>query len=147
MTVARHPARRIVALVATTACLVAVAPAPAEAARPREERFAAMVDEVRQTAGKSSMNLSDRLSKVARRHSRRMAAANRLFHSNLSRLLGKGGGAVAENVGYAGDLPQLLRMFLNSPAHAKNLLGKWSKTGIGIVKARGRFWVTQIFRS
>ena len=147
MRAARGGARGLVALLATATCLLVVAPQPAGAARPVEEEFAAMVNDTRMLAGKSSMTLKDRLSRIARRHSRRMANANRLFHSNLNRVLGKGGAAAAENVGYADSLSQLLRLFLNSPAHADNLLGNWSRTGVGIVKARGRIWITQVFKS
>lgn len=143
----RRTVRRGIALAVAATCTLTLAPEPAQAARPKEERFAAMVDEVRQLAGKGSMSLSDRLSKKARRHSKRMARSNRLFHSNLHRLLSKNGRRVGENVGYGSDPGSLLRSFLNSPAHAQNLLGSWSRTGVGIVKRRGRIWITQIFKS
>ncbi len=139
--------RRLVALLATAACLVGLAPGPAQAARPREEQFAVMVNDVRATALLSSLSLSDRLSKIARRHSRRMAESGGLFHSDLSRLLRAGVNSVGENVGYGSDLAGLLKAFLNSPAHAQNLLGKWEQTGVGIVRRGGRLWITQIFRS
>ena len=134
-------------MVAMAAALATFLPEPASAARPLEEEFAALVNEVRDTSGRGEMSLSDRLSRRARHHSRRMAAAGKLFHSDLSRLLSRGNGAVAENVGYGGSLPDLLKAFLHSPAHADNLLGRWDQTGIGIVKVGGRYWLTQIFRA
>jgi uncharacterized protein YkwD len=140
-------ARRLVAVLATAACLVGLAPGPAQAARPLEEEFAVMVGDLRSTGGLSTMSLSDRLSKRARKHSRRMARAGSLFHSDLSRLLGAGVSSVGENVGYGSDLPGLLKAFVHSPAHLDNLLGKWNQTGVGIVRRGGRLWITQIFRS
>ncbi|MGH2686798.1 MAG: CAP domain-containing protein, partial [Actinomycetota bacterium] len=143
----RPMARRATTLVAVAACLVALAPASADAARPVEEQFATLVNEVRETSGKDSMSLSDRLSRTARRHSRRMARAGKLFHSNLNRLLSRRSGGVGENVGYGDSLPELLKAFMHSPPHEDNLLGGWRRTGVGIVKAGGRYWLTQIFRS
>jgi uncharacterized protein YkwD len=143
----RPMARRMAALVVVAACLVTFAPQPAEAARPLEERFATLVNDLRETSGKGSLSLSDRLSRRARHHSRRMASAGKLFHSDLSRLLSRRSGGTAENVGYGGSLTELLKAFLHSPPHQDNLLGGWRRTGIGIVKAGGRYWLTQIFRS
>jgi uncharacterized protein YkwD len=140
-------ARRGAALVAVATCLLALAPEPAQAARPLEEEFAALVDQVRDASGKGSMSLSDRLSRTARHHSRRMAASGKLFHSNLSRLLSRSSGGVAENVGYGDSLTELLKAFLHSPPHKDNLLGGWDQTGVGVVKVGGRYWLTQIFRS
>jgi uncharacterized protein YkwD len=91
------------------------------------------------------MKLSDRLSEVARKHSNRMAGQGELFHSNLERLLGPGIHAVGENVGYGGSLDDLLKAFLASPPHAENLLGDYQKTGVGIVRADGQIWITQVF--
>ena len=104
-----------------------------------------MVNDVRATALLSTMSLSDRLSKIARRHSRRMARQRALSHSDLNGLLRSGASSAGENVGYGDDLSGLLKAFLNSPAHAENLLGKWNETGVGIVRSGGRLWITQIF--
>ncbi len=140
-------ARRATTLVAVAACLVALSPGSADAARPLEEEFTALVNEVRETSGSSPMSLSDRLSRSARRHSRRMAATGKLFHSDLTRYLSRGNGSVGENVGYGDSLAELLKAFLHSPPHKDNLLGRWDRTGVGIVKVGGRYWLTQIFRS
>ena len=147
VTAVRPMLRRAATLIAVAACLVALAPAPAEAARPLEEQFATLVNDLRETSGKGAMSLSDRLSRTARRHSRRMASSGTLFHSDLTRLLSRRSGGVAENVGYGDSLPELLKTFLQSPPHQDNLLGGWRTTGVGIVKAGGRYWLTQIFRS
>jgi uncharacterized protein YkwD len=135
---------RLLAVLAAALCLAAVHPHPAEAARPLEKRFAAMVDEIRASAGLAPFSLSDRLSKAARRHSGRMAERREVFHMDLGRFRG---GRVSQNVGWGEGLPILLRDFMDSQIHSENLLGDFQRTGIGVVRAGGRVWLTQIFRS
>ena len=138
--------RRLSAALLVSAVLIAAAPQSAQAAaRPIERRFANMINDTRSTATLGSLKLSDRLSEVARKHSNRMAAQGELYHSNLERLLGPGIHAVGENVGYGGSLDDLLKAFLASPPHAENILGSYVKTGVGIVKADGQIWITQVF--
>ncbi len=138
--------RRLSAAVLVSAVLVAAAPQSAQAAaRPIERRFANMINDTRGAATLSSMKLSDHLSDVARKHSKRMAAQGELYHSDLNRLLGPRITAVGENVGYGGSLDELLKAFLASPPHAQNILGDYQQTGVGVVRADGRIWITQVF--
>jgi len=138
--------RRIGASLLISAALVAAAPQPAEAAtRPVERRFARMVNETRGTTTLSPLRLNGRLSQVARRHSKRMAALGELFHSDLNRLLGRGISSVGENVAMGGSLQEMLAAFMASPPHAQNILGTYSRTGVGVYRGGGRLWITQIF--
>ena len=138
--------RRLSAALLVSAVLIAAAPQSAQAAaRPIERRFASMINETRSAATLGSLKLSDRLSEVARKHSGRMAAHGELYHSNLERLLSTSIDAVGENVGRGGSLDDLLRAFLASPPHAENILGSYEKTGVGIVRADGQIWITQVF--
>lgn len=137
--------RRLAAALVVSIALVAAAPRPAEAARAPERGFVHMVNATRATASLSSLSLSGRLSKVARRHSKRMAAQGKLYHSNLNRLLGRGFSSVGENVGTGGSLDGLLGAFMASPPHAQNILGDYSKTGVGVYRADGQLWITQVF--
>jgi len=140
--------RRIGASLLISAALVAAAPRPAEAAtRPAERRFARMVNETRGTATLSPLRLNNRLSHVARRHSKRMAARGELYHSDLNRLLGHGISSVGENVAMGGSLQEMLVAFMASPPHAQNILGTYSRTGVGVYRGAGRLWITQIFAS
>jgi uncharacterized protein YkwD len=125
--------------------MVAAAPQPSEAARSVERRFAQMVNDTRSTATLSPLRMSDRLTEAARRHSRRMAGEGELYHSNLDRLLGPGISSVGENVGYGGSLEELLAAFMASPPHAQNILGSYQRTGVGVIRVDGRYWITQIF--
>ena len=122
--------------------LVAVIPQGAHAARPREVRFAGMVNDTRATALLPPLDLKERLSDIARKHSRRMAERGAVYHSNVERLLN---GSVAENVGSGNSLDGLLQAFLASPGHAQNILGSFTRTGVGVVRSDGRLWITQVF--
>ena len=138
--------RRLAAALLVSAVLVAAAPQSAQAAtRPTERRFTKLVNGTRQAASLGSLQLSDGLSAAARKHTKHMIAQGELYHSDLERLLGPGITAVGENVGYGSSLDELLKAFLASPPHAENLLGGYERTGVGIVKADGRIWITQVF--
>ena len=139
--------RRFAAALLISAALVAAAPQTAQAARAPERRFAQMVNDTRGTALLGGLKMSDRLTDVARRHSKRMAAQGELYHSDLNRLLGHGASSVGENVGTGGSLEELLAAFMASPPHAQNILGSYSRTGVGVYRADGRIWLTQIFAS
>jgi len=140
--------RRIATCLLISAALVAGTGHTAEAAtRPVERRFARMVNETRGTATLSPLRLNSRLSEVARRHSKRMAARGELYHSDLNRLLGHGISSVGENVAMGGSLQEMLAAFMASPPHAQNILGTYSRTGVGVYRGAGRLWITQIFAS
>lgn len=138
--------RGLIALL-LTAGLLAGAAQTAQAARAPERRFAQMVNATRATTLLDGLKLSDRLTDVARRHSKRMAAEGELYHSDLNRLLGHGVSSVGENVGTGGSLEELLAAFMASPPHAQNILGSYSRTGVGVYRSGGRIWLTQIFAS
>jgi uncharacterized protein YkwD len=140
--------RRGVGALLVSAALIAGTGHTAEAAtRPAERRFARMVNETRGTATLSPLRLNNRLSDVARRHSKRMAARGELYHSDLNRLLGHGISSVGENVAMGGSLQEMLAAFMASPPHAQNILGTYSRTGVGVYRGAGRLWITQIFAS
>jgi uncharacterized protein YkwD len=109
-------------------------------------QYEATVNALRQTRGLRPLTSAPKLSRLATKHSRKMAKQHRLVHSDLQRLLGGGIQFAGENVGTGSSLDQVHQAFLQSPAHAGNLLaGKWRETGIGVYKKGGRLWITQIF--
>ncbi|HUG89081.1 MAG TPA: CAP domain-containing protein [Actinomycetota bacterium] len=102
-----------------------------------------------------TFKLEKRLSKIARRHSRDMAASGTLHHnSDLVQDVGnRPWKRLGENVGVAGSsgsvqetLQMLHGAFMDSDSHRRNILyGKYRKIGVGIVRGDGRMWVTIVF--
>jgi uncharacterized protein YkwD len=137
--------RRAAIAAALSVAILAAAPGSAEAARGPERAFTQMINDTRSTALLGSLKLNDHLSDVARKHSKRMASQGELYHSDLERLLGPRITAVGENVGYGGSLDQLLQAFMASPPHAANILGTYTRTGVGVVRVDGQLWITQVF--
>ena len=122
--------------------LVSAAPA-AQAATTAERSVHVMINEARAASGVGSLNLSDRLSRIAHRHSKAMANSGGLFHSCLC---GIGGHRLGENVGFGADRESVQQQLMASPPHRANILGsKFRRVGVGVVRQGGRTWVTQIF--
>jgi uncharacterized protein YkwD len=123
----------------------AVAAEPANASA-SEHRLLKMINRTRHNRGVRTLRMSGHLSRLAGRHSGRMARNRSLFHSSgLARL----GSAWGENVGvtYHG-VRSIHRAFMRSSDHRSNILSRrFRRVGIGIRKARGRIWVTEIFSS
>lgn len=138
--------RNLALLLAAVLITVPVLGSRAEALTSDETTFSTMMNEVRSNHSIRRLKVTQRLSKMARKHSSRMAERGELYHSNLRRMLrGFDYRVVGENVGYAASLDQLLDAFLDSPPHAENLLGRWRRTGVGVVWRGGKVWVTQLF--
>jgi uncharacterized protein YkwD len=113
-----------------------------------EHRVLDMINSTRSARGLGTLSLSEPLSRKARRHSRRMAREGNLFHhSCLSCMFPSGSWKLlGENVGMAGTLRRVHRMMLKSSGHRTILLNdKFTTVGVGVVKAGGRYWITEIF--
>jgi uncharacterized protein YkwD len=141
------PVRRSLAfLLSALILLVPLQAQRAEAVSDEEATFATMVNDVRARNGARSLRVTERLSRIARKHSRRMANRGQLYHSDLQRMFrGFHYRMIGENVGYGGSLDQLLEAFLDSPAHRQNIVGRWKRTGVGVAWQGERVWVTQVF--
>jgi uncharacterized protein YkwD len=141
------PVRRALAyFLSALIMLVPLQAQRADAVSDEEAGFVAMVNEVRARSGVRSLRVTERMSQIARRHSRRMATRGQLFHSDLRRTFrGFNYRMVGENVGYGGSLDQLLKAFLDSPPHRQNMVGQWKRTGVGVYWQGDRVWVTQVF--
>jgi len=111
----------------------------------RELKIHALVSEARSVQGLAPMSLRDRLSRIAERHTRRMADSGVLFHSALGKVLP--GALAGEVVGYGPSVDAVFTELMASASHRDILLGAaWRKTGVGVVRHGGRVWVTQIVR-
>lgn len=108
----------------------------------------AMINETRSARGLGTLSLSDRLSRMALRHSRRMALERRLFHhSCLSCRFPSGSWQLlGENVGTARSLRRVHRMMMKSSGHRSIILnGTFDRVGVGVFKKGRGYWVTEIF--
>jgi uncharacterized protein YkwD len=124
------------------------APLPASAGSTTEEsRLLEFVNSARAARGRKPLQLQDHLSRLAQRHSARMANRNRLFHTPClsCRFRSESWRALAENVGMAGSVRRVHRTMMRSAGHRRNVLGGFDAIGIGVVSRGGRHWVTQIF--
>jgi uncharacterized protein YkwD len=137
-------AARVVALALVT---FSFAVTPSGATTPREALHD-LINETRASRGLPQLRLNDRLSKLAHAHSVDMAQGRKvLYHSCLTcRLQSWDWRMAGENVGTAGTVARVHRLFMLSRSHRANVLRPGFRTvGLGIVDAGGRLWVTQVF--
>ena len=111
-------------------------------------------NQFRKSNGKTSLLLRDDLNEIARKHSADMASGRRsIGHGGfqqreaLIRRKLKTMGIIGENVAYgANTAKEVVTLWKNSPAHRKNMLGKYKFIGIGTASDRkGNIYFTQIF--
>lgn len=122
-----------------------VAPS-ARATTSAEQGVHGLINEVRADAGLRLVRLSERLSRIAHRHSKQMATQRTLLHSCLPCVIDGGWRKLAENVGYGADYRTVHQVFMSSEDHRANILQpRFRRVGVGVVRRGGLAWVTQIF--
>ncbi len=122
--------------------------ARAAATTRRVERMLAITNDDRVERDRRALALNARLSRYAKRHSRAMAEAGYLFHTQdlAGKLRGLDWSLGGENVGVASSLRDLQQAFMASPPHRRNILQRrFDHAAIGVVMSDGRLWVTVIF--
>ncbi len=135
------------ALVVTT-LLATFASAPANATTTRQ-RILSRVNAIRSDHGIRRLDCVAPVDRLAQSHSAQMSRSRSLFHT--SNLYSKLRSRVrlttwGENVGYARNWWRVVTLWMRSPSHRRNMLnGRFSRCGIGVVQAGGRFWLTLIF--
>jgi uncharacterized protein YkwD len=144
--------RRRLALLAVTTVVLALQlmdAFPSSATVPRTERsMLGLVNADRHRHGLGSLRLSDPLSGLSQRHSRAMASRRALFHHACLECIRRHHGwiAIGENVGYASTMRSVNKLFMHSAPHRRNILCScFTRVGIGVVRSRGRVWVTEMF--
>jgi uncharacterized protein YkwD len=144
-------AKTIVIGAVLAAMLVAAIPMTAGAAsNPKEMRrkLLSLTNSARRNNGLRTLDLNWRLSRSAIRHSRRMAERHTVYHTaNLYRLVRRWHPSVwGENVGMAGTVRRIHRLFMRSSSHRSNILRSgFSNAGVGVVRRGGRMWATVMF--
>ena len=139
-------------LLALAALLVVLLVAPTASARTggialttSERSLLRAVNDARATRGLVPLRVDAALQRAARSHSRRLIALERLDHGDFvgrMRAFGVRGGALAENLAWGSGsyarAAAIVRAWLNSPGHRRNLLGAGFRR-IGIGAAVGEF--------
>lgn len=143
-------AKSIVVGVWIAAVVVAAVPATAGASSSDDMRrkLLSLTNSARRDHGIRGLDLNWRLSRDALQHSRRMAQSRTVFHtSDLYRLIRPWKPSTwGENVGMAGTIRRVHRMFMRSATHRSNIFKtRFSKIGIGVVRRGGLAWATVIF--
>jgi uncharacterized protein YkwD len=119
-----------------------------ERARAHRHRVQKLVNKVRLRYDRPRLRLKKPLSKDAWRHSRRMARSGSLFHSrDLASLVRPYSAHYwGENLGVGPRLRDIVRMWMRSASHRANVLNRhYRRSGVGVVRTGGRFWVTMIY--
>lgn len=141
--------RRLIAVILSAALLVGLSGADAAlAVRPREQELLSLINNDRAAAGLGALALNSRLSRMARKHSRHMAAARTLYHHSClgCRFRARRWRVLGENVGMGQSPQQVHQMMMGSEKHRGNILGGgYRRVGVGVVGRGSRVWVTEIF--
>lgn len=114
----------------------------------RRDKMLHLLNQTRRNHGLPVFRLNVELSHYAWRHSKAMAERNKLFHTaNLyDKVRAYHPSTWGENVGAAGTLWRVRKLWMRSGGHRDNILNpRFRRIGIGVVKARGLVWVTAIF--
>lgn len=113
-----------------------------------------LINKHRASIGKDALILDDQVAKISLDHTKYMISVNKINHDDLKnrfatmRKLVKAI-SIAENVAsHQKSAIQVVKSWLNSSGHKKNIEGNYTHTGIGIKKnAKGNYFFTQIFYS
>jgi uncharacterized protein YkwD len=139
--------RRATRKVAWLAALTAVVVMALGACSPEEDRSTELVNLARNGVGVASMPSNIDLYFKAQAWSQRLAAEQRLYHSNLTDGIGYRWCRLGENVGYGYSIEQVHNAFMASTGHRANILNPaFNRVGIGVTRdGANRFWVVQEF--
>jgi hypothetical protein len=114
-----------------------------------ESEFVSLINSTRANNGLSALEVDGGLRAHARNHTAAMIANGDIFHSSsaeLSAAAGSGWSRVGENVGKGQAPTSLHTAFMNSAAHAANVLGDYNYVGVGTDTAPdGALYVTVVF--
>jgi uncharacterized protein YkwD len=119
-----------------------------------EKEVFRLINQYRNKKKLPNLAYDGRIASAAAKHSRDMAShrvgfGHSGFDNRMDKLLKniKGANAAAENVAYgAKTAERVVDMWINSSGHRKNIVGKYTLTGVGIARGKnGTLYFTQIF--
>jgi uncharacterized protein YkwD len=147
----RRRAAAAVLCLGLTLGLMVAGPAADEASAvtDAERKMVRLVNRTRRNHGLSALKISWRVTRVAHKHSARMASSGSMYHSCLRCLMNNSGVSwrwAGENVAYGSTLRGIHRSLMRSSIHRANILKAGARRiGAGVVWRNGRYWVTEIF--
>lgn len=128
-----------------------------------ELAFIGLINQERKSRGLSELVFDSQLTAIARSNSRMLRDLNYFSHESsvtgLRTPLDRFKICVAQQLDYVclgenlywatiTDIKVGHQSFMKSPTHRDNILfPRFEKVGVGIVKSKGEFWVTQLFAS
>ena len=115
-----------------------------------DKRMAVRINTVRQENGLRLLNLDPELSRVARKHTREMIAADRVRHtpSDVLQRRVTNWKALGESVLRGDSLADLERKLRNREAHRANLMDpSWRYLGVSVERADGKLWMTVVYEA
>jgi uncharacterized protein YkwD len=113
-----------------------------------EAQFVARINQLRASKGLSQLQVHGQLTGVARNWTAKMVQAGQISHNpNLASQVQGNWRKLGENVGVGYDVDGLMKAFINSPAHYRNLVDPdWNFVGVGaITSSDGRLYTTHNF--
>jgi uncharacterized protein YkwD len=127
--------------------LLGVGAVPANAGSKGDEaEFVNRINTVRANQGLARLKINANLTDKARRWAGRMAARDRIWHSNLPDGVSARWQKLGENVGMGPSVAALHEAFLKSPRHYANLVDPaFRYVGLGVVTVDGRSFVSEVF--
>jgi len=116
------------------------------ACTPEEASHLDAMNAFRQSNGVPALGWDDVLYTKARAWSQHMADEGKISHSKLSDGAPAGWRILGENVAVNSSLEGAMTALQNSAPHRANLLDtRFTRTAVGVIHAKGMYWVTESF--
>lgn len=101
-----------------------------------------LINQERSSRGIQPLTPDSQLHAYARAHSRDMAAAGTIYHSDLD----IGNCKRGENVGMASTVEAIHDGYMASPGHKDNILDDYTRFAVGITERDGTLYEAVVFR-
>jgi uncharacterized protein YkwD len=144
------PGRPIRPSPTTTTSTTTTSEGPAPEIEPRpdtEPVFFAMINQVREDAGRPALTLDEGLSAYARDWAEHLARTQVVEHSNFSDLIGTEWVNTGENIGFGGTPEWIIDWLIDSPPHYDTMTrSTYTHLGIGSWQDnRGLIWTVHVY--
>lgn len=135
---------RFIAVSIGIALWLALGIRPAVASSEASELFS-RINAERSSRRLKVLTWDSRLAAIAEDHSEEMAASGSLHHNRDLPNQVSGWRALGENVGYGPDVATVHAAFMESGPHRDEILGEFTRAGVGAVRRGDTLWVTEVF--